>query len=86
MAQIENPAAGERIVFVQTAAETGGELLEMDDFWTHTDHRTPEHVHPEMEERLFALFAGDPAGQGPEKLAALLAEFRREVAPAPTAT
>lgn len=49
--EIENPATGERIVFRRTAEETGGELLEMDDFWARTDHQTPEHVHPAMEER-----------------------------------
>ena len=48
---IENPATGERITFVATAADTGGELLVMDDVWTRPGHRAPEHVHPEMEER-----------------------------------
>jgi quercetin dioxygenase-like cupin family protein len=49
--EIENPATGERIVFLRTAEETGGALLEMDDFWARADHRTPEHVHPAMEEQ-----------------------------------
>lgn len=49
--ELENRVSGERVVFLRTAAETGGELLEMDDFWTRADHQTPEHVHPEMEER-----------------------------------
>jgi mannose-6-phosphate isomerase-like protein (cupin superfamily) len=48
---VENPATGERITFVRTAADTGGELLVMDDVWTRPGHRTPPHVHPEMEER-----------------------------------
>ena len=48
---IENPATGERIVFLRTAAETDGELLEMDAHWTQPGHRAAEHVHPEMEER-----------------------------------
>jgi quercetin dioxygenase-like cupin family protein len=48
---VENPATGERITFVQTAADTGGELLVMDDVWTRPGHRAPEHVHPGMEER-----------------------------------
>jgi quercetin dioxygenase-like cupin family protein len=47
---IENPLTGERIVFLRTAAETGGELLEMDDFWTRPGQRAPAHVHPGMEE------------------------------------
>ncbi|HVC07919.1 MAG TPA: cupin domain-containing protein [Solirubrobacterales bacterium] len=49
--QIANPATGERIVFLRTAEDTDGELLEMDDFWADVDHRTPEHIHPAMEER-----------------------------------
>jgi quercetin dioxygenase-like cupin family protein len=49
--ELVNPASGERIVFLQTAADTDGHLLEMDDFWTRPGHRTVEHVHPEMQER-----------------------------------
>lgn len=49
--EIENAVTGERIVFLRTGEETGGELLEMDDFWARADHLTPEHVHPAMEER-----------------------------------
>jgi quercetin dioxygenase-like cupin family protein len=49
--EIENPITGERIVFRRTAADSGGELLELDDFWVRPDHQVPEHVHPEMEER-----------------------------------
>lgn len=49
--EIVNRATGERIVFLRTAQETGGALLEMDDFWAQADHQTPEHVHPAMEER-----------------------------------
>jgi quercetin dioxygenase-like cupin family protein len=49
--EIENAATGERIVFLRTAEETDGELLEMDDFWADVDHQTPEHIHPTMEER-----------------------------------
>jgi quercetin dioxygenase-like cupin family protein len=49
--EIENPATGERVVFLRTAGDTGGALLEMDNFWARADHRTPRHVHPEMTER-----------------------------------
>ena len=45
-----NPATEERIVFVRTAADTGGELLEMENLWTRADHSTAPHVHPKMEE------------------------------------
>jgi quercetin dioxygenase-like cupin family protein len=48
--ELVNPVTGERIVFRKTAAETGGTLLEMDDYWTQSGHRAPEHVHPEMQE------------------------------------
>lgn len=49
--EVENPVTGERIVFRRTAEDTNGELLELDDYWVQPDHRVPEHVHPEMEER-----------------------------------
>jgi len=49
--EIVNAVTGERIVFRRTAADTAGELLELDDFWSRPDHRVAEHVHPEMEER-----------------------------------
>ena len=48
--QLLNPSTGERIVFRRTAAETGGLLLEMDDYWGAPGHRAPEHVHPAMTE------------------------------------
>jgi mannose-6-phosphate isomerase-like protein (cupin superfamily) len=49
--ELENPVTGERLIFRKTAADTGGELLELDAVWTRAGHRLPEHVHPEMEER-----------------------------------
>jgi quercetin dioxygenase-like cupin family protein len=49
--QLENPLTGERITFLLTAAENGGELLELDDFWTRPGHRAAEHIHPQMQER-----------------------------------
>jgi quercetin dioxygenase-like cupin family protein len=52
---IENPATGERITFVRTAADTGGELLVLESTWTRPGRRTAEHVHPEMEERFEVL-------------------------------
>jgi mannose-6-phosphate isomerase-like protein (cupin superfamily) len=48
--EIVNHAANERIVFRVIAAESDGELLEMDDFWGHPDHEVGLHHHPEMEE------------------------------------
>jgi quercetin dioxygenase-like cupin family protein len=55
---IENPLTGERIIFVRTAADTGGEVLELEARWTRKGMRTPEHVHPEMEER-FEVLSGE---------------------------
>jgi len=55
--ELVNPITGERIVFRKTAADTDGTLLEMDDFWTQPGHRTPAHVHPEMQER-WEIIAG----------------------------
>jgi mannose-6-phosphate isomerase-like protein (cupin superfamily) len=57
---VENPHTGERITFVTTAADSGGELLVMDDVWTRSGHRAPEHVHPGMEER-WEVLAGRAA-------------------------
>src|SRR5690242_9091267 len=48
---IINPVSGERITFVQTAADTAGELLEFE-LELSADGRVPgAHVHPEQEER-----------------------------------
>src|SRR4051794_27283103 len=52
---VVNPATGERVRFVQTAADTGGELLEMELVWPRPGKRAPAHVHPEMEERYEVL-------------------------------
>jgi quercetin dioxygenase-like cupin family protein len=49
--EVVNQATGERIRFLRTAAETGGELLEMEDLWPRADHTVAEHAHPAMEER-----------------------------------
>ena len=48
---VENPATGERVTFVKTAADTAGELLVMELEWPRPGERAPEHVHPEAEER-----------------------------------
>ena len=48
--EVRNPATGELLVFLRTAADTGGELLEMENTWTRPDHRTAPHVHPKMAE------------------------------------
>jgi mannose-6-phosphate isomerase-like protein (cupin superfamily) len=48
---VENPATGERVTFVETAADTNGELLVLELEWPRPGERAPEHVHPEAEER-----------------------------------
>lgn len=49
---LENPASGERIVFRQTSAVTGGELLAID-LELPAGRRVPggQHIHPKQEER-----------------------------------
>lgn len=47
---VGNPLTGERVLFRRVAADTRGELLELE-LWLPAGHVTPEHVHPGMEER-----------------------------------
>jgi quercetin dioxygenase-like cupin family protein len=47
----------ERILFRQTAAETNGELLEVEVTYKPHSKRPPEHYHPRQEER-FELLSG----------------------------
>src|SRR3954466_15448061 len=66
-----NPATGERVTFVKTAADTGGELLELELVWPRKGRRAPAHVHPEMEER-YEVLEGAAAfriGEHPEPTA-----------------
>ncbi len=52
---IENPVSGERIEFLQTSADTDGELLEIE-LTLAADGCVPgAHVHPEQEERFEVL-------------------------------
>jgi hypothetical protein len=48
---LENPATGERLVFLQTAAETGGELLEYELEFVPSGFAVRDHLHPHQEER-----------------------------------
>ena len=43
---IENPIIGDRILFRQTAQETGGELLELEIFARPAAAGPPIHIHP----------------------------------------
>jgi mannose-6-phosphate isomerase-like protein (cupin superfamily) len=49
--ELLNPLTGERIVFVTTAADSGGALLAMEATWPSGGQRAVEHSHPEIEER-----------------------------------
>jgi len=48
---IENPVTGEKVVFLQTGAETDGELLQLDLFVKPGGFAAAEHVHPHQAER-----------------------------------
>jgi quercetin dioxygenase-like cupin family protein len=52
---IQNPVSGERITFRKTAADTDGELLEIDVELTPDGHVPGMHVHPAQEERFEVL-------------------------------
>jgi quercetin dioxygenase-like cupin family protein len=52
---IENPVSGERITFLQTAADTAGERLEFGLELAADGHVPGAHVHPEQEERFHVL-------------------------------
>lgn len=47
---IENPVTGERITFLETSEDTGGELLRFE-YVLPPGFSIPEHVHPKQEER-----------------------------------
>jgi quercetin dioxygenase-like cupin family protein len=52
---IQNPVSGESIEFIKTAADTNGELLEIE-LTLSPDGSVPgAHVHPEQEERFHVL-------------------------------
>jgi mannose-6-phosphate isomerase-like protein (cupin superfamily) len=48
---LENPVTGERVVFRQTAAETGGESLEYELVFRPQGFLAREHLHPGQSER-----------------------------------
>jgi quercetin dioxygenase-like cupin family protein len=52
---IENPVTGERIVFVQTSAETNGELVVVETFVRPGGFVAAAHVHPGQDERFHVL-------------------------------
>ena len=47
--EILNPRTGQRMVFLKTGTETGGELVQIDTYNPPTGVPEPEHVHPFQE-------------------------------------
>ncbi len=56
---IEDPVTKQRITFLQTREDTGGELLQMDFFMWPGGFVPTLHIHPNQEER-FIILAGRP--------------------------
>jgi quercetin dioxygenase-like cupin family protein len=50
-----HPLTGERITFLQTSADTDGQLLQIEIEMQANDFVTSEHIHPLQEERLRVL-------------------------------
>ena len=48
---LEDPAKGDRLVFLRTAAETGGELLEYELTFVPRGFAVRDHLHPRQSER-----------------------------------
>jgi mannose-6-phosphate isomerase-like protein (cupin superfamily) len=53
--EILNPRTGQRTIFLQTAADTGGTLLRTETFHPPHSPPEPEHVHPFQESRCEVL-------------------------------
>lgn len=53
--ELVNPAGGQRLIMRQTAADTAGELLEMEAIYAPGGQHPPVHLHPHQEERFTAL-------------------------------
>jgi quercetin dioxygenase-like cupin family protein len=52
---LANPATGQSITFLETAADTAGERLVMESAWTPHGPRPPAHYHPRQEEHFEVL-------------------------------
>jgi quercetin dioxygenase-like cupin family protein len=56
--ELVNPATGQRLRFVRTAADTGGEVLEVESTYQAGGPRPPQHYHPAQQER-YEVVDGD---------------------------
>ena len=60
---VVNPSTGERLIFRQTSADTGGRLVEVEAIITPDGACAGAHVHPNQEER-FQVIEGLVEGLG----------------------
>jgi quercetin dioxygenase-like cupin family protein len=60
--QIENPVAGMTLKFLQTSADTGGELLEMEATYRPSSNPPIPHFHPSQREH-FEILEGTMKAQ-----------------------
>ena len=52
---LDNPFTGQSLTFRRTAADTGGDLLEVESTWASGGQAPPEHYHPRQEEHFEVL-------------------------------
>jgi len=55
--EITNPRTGQRLRFLKTSQDNGGELLQIECFSTLSGVKEPEHIHPFQENR-FEMISG----------------------------
>src|SRR3954468_13474586 len=53
--ELRNPHTGQTLIFKRTAADTGGELLEVESVWEQHGPQPPAHLHPSQEEHFEVL-------------------------------
>src|SRR5262245_57265417 len=53
--ELQSPDGGHHLRLIETAAETGGELLVMEATYAGTGQLPPEHFHPSQDERFTVL-------------------------------
>ena len=53
--EMENPVTGQRLAFIRTTTETGGELLEMESHYRPQGRPPVLHYHPAQQERFEVL-------------------------------
>jgi mannose-6-phosphate isomerase-like protein (cupin superfamily) len=56
--ELDNPVTGQRLIFRRTAADTGGELVEVESVWTAGSTEPIVHLHPKQTEH-FEILEGE---------------------------